>query len=363
MRMSQTLRGITVVEVGQYISAPATTQLLADLGARVIKVESPSGVQSGEEVGAFALGMYRAYNMDKEIVTLDLKSADGLTAFRQLVREADVLVHNLRPGAAERLGIGADALLAEQPSLVYASVSGFGVSDPEGTRKGLDIAAQAEGGIMSVTGEQAVSPQRVGFALVDVATSYLVAFGILARLAGRHVHGDVHHGPGGRVEASLLDVAIHLQSANWGEYSVTGKFPTRGGNGQVNAAPAADLLATRDGHVVVSAYTREHWSRLCHALERVDLERDPRFATNAARVANRAALLAELGRATATMASEVCAARLAAEGIVVGVVRDYASVLEELKADSRRHRRCEDTNGPYVLPRNPLLVKHESGNA
>ncbi|SMY12106.1 Crotonobetainyl-CoA:carnitine CoA-transferase CaiB [Brevibacterium jeotgali] len=315
------LSGYRVVDLGQYIAAPGAAAVLGELGAEVVKIEPPSGDQA-RLVGPTGEAMVRAYNAGKESIVLDLRSEEGKRRALEIIADADVLVVNARPGSLERLGLGPDECLALNPRLVYGRISGFGFDGPLSKRPGLDIAAQAESGMMSINGSRDSEPMRVGFTAVDACAAEVLAQGILAALlrTGRT-------GRGGVVETSLLEVAIRMQATLWEEYFASGEVPIRAGNGQPSMAPAAEVIATRDGHIVLSAYADSHWRRLCELLGRTDLIEDPRFVDNAARVQNRAALRESLAGEFAEEPSELLVSRLSEAGIVAGVVRDYAQVL------------------------------------
>ena len=314
------LSGITVVDFGQYIAAPGAAQTLADLGADVLKIEGPGGDQA-RGIGVYGEAIMRAYNRRKKSIVLDLKAEDDLRHARALIARADVVIHNLRPGVMEKLGLSADEIRELNPTVILAAVSGFGTDGPSRRRPGLDIAAQAETGMMSVTGEADGDPQRVGFPLVDHATSYVVTQAVLAALFRRE-----RTGLGDDIDVSLLDVAIDLQCVNWGEYSLTGVAPHRRGNGQPTAAPAADIFPTADGSIVVSAYTEQRFTQLCDLAGRPDLPKDPRFADNPARVAHRGELLAALTPFFAGLDTEAALTALTSVGIVAGAVRTYDQV-------------------------------------
>jgi crotonobetainyl-CoA:carnitine CoA-transferase CaiB-like acyl-CoA transferase len=335
MKTSQApLAGVRVVDFGQYIAAPGATQVLADLGADVIKVEQPGG-EPARGVGVYGEAMMRCYNRRKRAIAIDLKSAEGAEVARRLVAGADVVVQNLRAGAMERLGFGRRQVRELNPRVVYVEVTGFGGTGPSRDRPGYDIAAQAESGIMSVTGEAGRDPQRVGFSVVDAATASSAAQGILAALFRRERTGE-----GDDVEVSLLGVAIHLQGTVWSEYEQTGTVPRRKGNGQPAVAPAADLVATSDGHIVVSAYTPAHWTRLCALLNRPELVDDERFADNPARVAHRTELAQLLAAGLAGLTSEEAVRLLSEGGVVAGAVRDHGQVV----------RAPDVTAGGYLVP-------------
>jgi crotonobetainyl-CoA:carnitine CoA-transferase CaiB-like acyl-CoA transferase len=351
--MTSPLAGVRVVEFGHYIAAPAATQLLADLGAEVIKVEPPSGDQA-RGIGAYGEGIVLAYNRGKRSVVLDLKDGDDRDTARKLVAEADVVVQNLRAGALAGLGLGPEDLRAAHPGLVYVSVSGFPSNGPSAHRAGLDIAGQAESGLMSVNGEHDGDPLRVGFPIADVAASYAVVQAVLAALLRRERTGE-----GGFAEVSLLDAAIHLQSAMWGEWHVSGQEPRRKGNGQATVAPAADLVRTADGAIVLSAYTAAHFGRLCRLIDKEWMLADPRFAGNPARVAHRAALLAEIAPTFAVLGTAECIELLAGHGIVAAAVRTYRDVAEA--ADVRASGVLTTGIGPdgdrYLVPSLPFTLE------
>ncbi|HEY2254379.1 MAG TPA: CoA transferase [Variovorax sp.] len=315
------LQGIRVVELGNYIAGPGCTMTLGDLGAEVLKIESLEG-DVARHTGHFGHAMLRAYNRSKKSIALDLRRPRGVEIARRLIASADVLVQNLRPGAAEALGLGAEALRATQPALVHVSISGFPADAPSRDRPGYDIAAQAESGLMSVTGEPQGLPQKVGATIIDTATAQVAAQAILAALFRRERCGG-----GETIRISLLEVALNLQLPNWSDFMVRGVEPTRSGDGQPMNAPAADIFQTRDGMVVVSAYVQAHWVRLCETIGCPELASDPRFLSNELRVANRPAMKAAVSQQLARYGTHECVDLLTRHNIVVGVVRSYAEAL------------------------------------
>ncbi len=315
------LAGVKVIDFGQYIAGPGAAMTLAELGATVIKVEPLAGDQA-RHVGRYGESMVRAYNRGKRSIALDLKSEAGLQIAWRLIADSDVVVQNLRPGAVEKLGLGPDEVRARHPRVIYLSISGFGGAGPSNARPGYDIAAQAESGLMFVTGEADRPPQKVGVPIVDAAAADLGAQAILAALYGRE-----RSGVGETLEVSLLETALHLQAATWCEYLGGGPEPTRIGDGQPHNAPAAEVVATRDGHIVLSAYAEDHWKRFCGAIGREGLIDDPRFCSNERRVAHRAELREVLNECLSGYTSEECVAMLSRHQIVVGAVRRYRDVL------------------------------------
>ncbi len=317
------LSGLRVLEIGQFIAVPAAAQILSDLGADVIKLEPPSGDAarhagwSRDEFGP----MFSAYNRGKRSIALDLAQPEQREQARRLALSCDVVLANTRPGALEKVGLGADQLRPDAPRLIYGRVSGFGHSGASSRRPGFDAAAQAESGMMSLNGDPAQDPMRVGFTVVDILASDMLTVGVLAALLQRGLTGT-----GDLVDVTLIDVAVYALAAPWAQYAQTGKVPLRLGNSQPLVAPAADVITTSQGQIILSAYMPSHFVRLCETIGRPELASDPRFATNEARVANRAALLEELHEAMSHFDAETLVEKLSEGGIVAGVVRTMADV-------------------------------------
>ncbi|WP_306318279.1 MULTISPECIES: CaiB/BaiF CoA-transferase family protein [unclassified Streptomyces] len=336
------LDGLRVLDFGQYIAAPGAGQNLADLGADVIKVEPLAGDQA-RRIGPFGAAMVRANNRGKRSVAIDLRAAEGQAVIRELVGTADVLLHNFRHGVSERLGLDADTLRGRHPRLVYGFVTGFGTRGPSAYRVGLDIAAQAEFAVMDLTGAADGDPQRVGFAVADVLAAQALTSGVLAALLQR-----ASAGRGDVVETSLMEAVVHAQASTWAEYEVSGSVPRRRGNGQALAAPAADLVRTRDGGaLVLSAYTREKFAALCEVIGRPELVDDPRFGANAERVAHRGELLGVLGETLGRLDRGEALERLRSAGIVCGAVRRFDEVVDDADVlASGIVARCGDGGAP-----------------
>jgi len=320
------LAGVKVVEFGQFIAGPGATQTLADLGADVVKIESAHG-DNGRHFGVseatgWRSGLFLAYNRGKRSLVLDLRRPEGLAVARRLALSADVVLQNVRAGVMEAIGLDAASLRAEKPELIHVSISGFGTDGPSRTRPGLDIAAQAESGMMSVTGERGGGPLKAGFPVADASTAVCTANAILAALVRR-----ARTGRGETIQTSLLASAIVMQSQLLAEYQLTGRQPPRTGNAQQLVAPAADVIGVLDGHIVLSAYLQDHWRRLCQAIDRPQLATDPRFVDNNARVKHRAELIGALQEALGGYTGAQAQALLERHQVVVGVVRDYAQVM------------------------------------
>jgi crotonobetainyl-CoA:carnitine CoA-transferase CaiB-like acyl-CoA transferase len=355
------LAGIRVLDLGQYIAGPGAAMALRELGAEVIKVEPLAG-DAARHIGRYGDAIVRGYNRGKRTIAVDLRDPRGIDVVARIAAASDVVVQNLRPGAVGKLGLGPDTLRARHPRLVYLSVSGFGTHGPSRDRPGLDIAAQAESGMMSITGEPDRLPQKVGAPIIDAATAHVGAQAVLAALFRRE-----RRGVGETIEVSLLDVAMHLQQASWVEHLATGRDPVRTGDGQPNNAPAADLVPTLDGYIVLSAYDQEHWARFCRLFGRDDLVADPRFATNAARVANRPALRPILRECLSAMTSEAAIELLARNQIVAGAVRTYSQAARSADVAASGLIACTAGEGgsgyrvlgrPYRMAATPVSPLH-----
>lgn len=330
------LEGIRVADFGQFVAGPAVGQHLADLGATVVKVEPLAG-ESARGAGGHGSPMVNTNNRDKLGLAVDLRRPEGTAIAERLIAASDVLVQNMRPGTMDRLGLGPERATALNPRVIYLSISAFG-KDAAPTRAGLDIAAQAESGMMSVTGEADGEPQRIGFVVVDESTSYVAASAVLAALFRRE-----RTGAGAVIDTSLLEVAVHVQGSAWVGLFSSGKEPMRKGNGQPNAAPAAEVVSVKDGRIVLSAYTEPHWRRLCAAIGRPELGEDERFRTNDARLANRQDMRDVLASALSSYTLSEVTHLLGANGIVAGAIRTYRQVVES--EDVRRLDLFPSTEG------------------
>ena len=313
------LDGLVVADFSRVLAGPFATMLLGDLGADVIKVEHPDG---GDETRAwgppFAHGhstYYLAVNRNKRGVALDLKDERGRRAARALAARADVLVENFKAGSMERLGLGYEELARDNPGLVWCSISGFG-RGAGAALPGYDFLVQAMSGLMSITGPAGGEPTKVGVALVDVLTGLYAFGGVLAAL-----HERDRTGRGQRVEVSLLGSALASLVNQASSYLCTGRPPRAMGNRHPSITPY-ETLATADRPLVVAVGNDGQFARLCRVLEVPGAAADPRFATNAARVANRDALAALLERALAPRGAAEWVADLRDAGVACGLVND-----------------------------------------
>ena len=282
------LDGLTVLDFSRVLAGPYCTMQLADLGARVIKIEQPGRGDDTRAWGPPFVSGESAYflsiNRNKESLALDLKHAAAGAVVEALLARADVLVENFRPGTMDRLGLGYETVAERYPRLVYCSISGFGQSGPRRIEPGYDAMMQAEAGLMSITGAAEGPPFRVGVAVGDIATGMFAVQGILAALVARG-----RTGRGQRVDIAMLDAITALLSYQAGSAFATGETPVRMGNRHPSIAPY-DTFAAADGEFVLSVGNDDQFRRLANVLRQPGLADDPRFRTNADRVANAAAL-------------------------------------------------------------------------
>lgn len=288
----QPLSGLTVVDFTQIGAGPTCTMILADLGARVIKIEAPSG-DIGRILGpAWINGeaaLFHGFNRNKESLAVDLKSSEGATLARRLMSDADIVVESMRPGAMDRLGLGETATKAVNPEVIYCSISAYGQTGPYAERAGVDGIVQADSGLMSLIGFTGAPPAKVQTPIVDVFTGYVAACGVLASLAARG------SGPVPALDISLFRSALAMQQAAISSYLVDGLEPEKQGAAAPYSAPN-EAFETADGWIMVAAYSGGRWDRLCGCLGCPDLASDPRFATSGDRVQNRAAMTEALSK-------------------------------------------------------------------
>ncbi len=321
------LDGLRVLELTHVMAGPFCGQVLADMGADVIKVEPPgTGDSSRRSMGTAA---FLAVNRNKRSVALDLKDAAHRAAFHRLVAGADVLLENNRPGVAARLGADYETLSELNPRLVYASISGFGQTGPYAQRAGYDLIAQGLSGVMSVTGEPDGDPIKCGVPIGDLSAGLFCAVGILSALAARE-----RTGRGQMVDTSLFEGALALSIWETAELWATGRAPGKLGSAHRITAPY-QALRTGDGHLTVAGNTQPQWEKLCAVIGREELAADPRFATNDDRMANRPQLAAELEAALASDGTDAWVARLEEAGIAAGPIHDYAEVFADPHTQAR----------------------------
>ena len=328
------LDGLTVLDFTRVLSGPYCTMLLADMGARVIKIEQPGRGDDTRAWGPPFLHGESAYflsiNRNKESLTLDLKHASAGRVLDPLLQQADVLVENFRPGTMERLGLGYDSIARRCPRLVYCSISGFGQTGPRRAEPGYDAVIQGEGGLMSITGATDGPPFRLGVAIADIVSGMFAAQGIAMALLAR-----VRTGRGQRVDIGMLDATAALLTYQAGIYFATGVTPGRMGNRHPTIVPYETFPAA-DGEFVVAVGNDEQWRRFCGIIGAAPLADDERFATNRDRVSHYDELRPLLADRLRSRRRDEWVGDLKAAGVPCGSVREVAEVLEDPHLDARR---------------------------
>ncbi|MFE5028231.1 CaiB/BaiF CoA transferase family protein [Streptomyces sp. NPDC056656] len=345
--------GIKVVDLTQIASGPYATSMLGDFGADVVKIEPPSGdplrridntFGPGESAYAYSV------NRSKRAIALDLKTAAGFDVLERMLEDADVLAVSMRPSAAAKLGIDYASLAERHPRLVYCSITGYGESGPLAGRPGMDLIAQARGGVMGTTGEPGRTPVKVGPAVGDFLCSYLAMNAILLGLRVRD-----RDGTGQQVSVNLLDGQVSLLANLSVAYHRTGVPFRPMGGAQTNIVPY-QVFATADGWMVVACLTEKFWVNLCHALGRGDLLADPRYATNADRVRNRNDLVPELERTFAARPAAHWVPLLDASDVPCSPVNRLEEVFEDSQVVNNDMRLVLDhpVHGEIVTVNNPI---------
>ena len=327
------LDGTLVLDFSRVLSGPFCTMQLADLGARVIKIEQPGRGDDTRAWGPPFVGDESTYflsiNRNKESLALNLKDERARRIVDHLLARADVVVENFRPGTMERLGFGYAEVSAAHPTLVYCSISGFGQTGPRSAEPGYDAVMQAEGGLMSITGAAAGPPFRLGVAIADIATGLFAAQGILAALLARRDTGS-----GQLVDVAMLDSVAALLTYQAGIVFATGTSPGRLGNQHPSISPY-DTFSTSDGDFVLAVGNDEQFRRMAVLLGRAPLADDPCYATNRARVANYATLRATLEDAFRTWTRDHLVKTLTDAGVPCGAVRSVSEALADPQVAAR----------------------------
>jgi len=327
------LAGLTVLDFSRVLAGPYCTMQLADLGARVIKIEQPGRGDDTRAWGPPFVGTESAYflsvNRNKESLALDLKHPRARRVLDALVARADVLVENFRPGTMERLGLGYEAVRARNPRVVYGSISGFGQTGPRRLEAGYDAMMQAEGGLMSITGAADGPPFRLGVAIADIATGMFAVQGILAALFARE------RGAGGqRVDIAMLDAVTALLTYQASSAFATGATPMRMGNRHPSIAPY-DTFAAADGEFVLAVGNDDQFRRTCEVLGQPALASDERFRTNQDRVRAGDALRRTLAPLLAAWTRADLLRALTAAGVPNGAVRTVTEALADPQVAAR----------------------------
>jgi len=349
------LSGITIIDLSRILAGPYCTLLLAELGARVIKVEPPQQGDDARQYGPFRNGKsayFASVNRGKESIALDLKAPAGRDVFERLLDKADALVENFRPGTMEKLGYGWDTLHLRYPRLVYAAASGFGHSGPYSHYPAYDMVVQGLGGIMSITGHPGMPLTRVGTSVGDLAGGLYTAVALNAALLHRERTGEST-----KVDVALFDCQLALLENAIMRYTTTGEIPGPMGARHPSITPF-EAFATRDGNVIIAAGNDGLFVKLAHALDRADLAENPLFKTNALRNEHQETLRAEIEGVLGRQATEHWIAVLEAAGVPCGPVNNIAEALAHPQTTARNMLVSVDdpVTGRLELAGNPMKL-------
>jgi len=355
------LAGVRVLDLSRVLAGPWAGQLLADLGADVVKIEKPQG---GDDTRAWGppylkdasgrdtteAAYFLCANRNKRSVAIDIATPEGQAQVRALAQQADVVLENFKVGGLKRYGLDYASLSAANPRLVYCSITGFGQTGPYAARAGYDFLIQGMGGLMSVTGrpdgEPGAGPQKVGVALTDIMTGLYATIAVQAALAEREKSGLGQH-----IDLALLDVQIACLANQASNYLAGGLVPRRMGNAHPNIVPYQDL-PTADGDIILAVGNDEQFAKFCKIADHPEWSADERFATNSQRVANRAVLVPLLRQATVMRTSAEWIAALEAAGVPCGPINR----IDEVFADPQVRARSLHINMPHALAGSVPLV-------
>jgi crotonobetainyl-CoA:carnitine CoA-transferase CaiB-like acyl-CoA transferase len=356
------LSGIRVIELARILAGPWAGQLLADLGAEIIKIENPEGGddtrswgppfvkgKGGENLSA---AYYHSTNRGKRSVALDFSTPEGAETLKKLIATADVLIENFKVGGLKKYGLDYESVKALNPRLVYCSITGFGQTGPYAPRAGYDFIIQGIGGLMSITGEPGREPQKVGVAVSDIFTGLYSVIAIQAALRHAEKTGEGQH-----IDMALLDTQCSILGNQNLNYLVSGKAPVQMGNAHMNIAPY-EVLPVKDGHIILAVGNDGQFQRFCGALGIPELAEDPDFATNPARVANRVRLRERLLAELSAREKAPLLAALEKATVPASPINNIAEMFEDPQILARNMRMdLADADG-NVLPsvRAPMLM-------
>ncbi len=358
--MVSPLAGLKVLELARVLAGPWAGQVLADLGAEVIKVESPAGddtrrwgppsIDNGD--GTSDAAYFHACNRGKRSIVVDFRKAEGCAIVRRLAARADVVIENFKVGALGKFGLDYDSLKAVNPAIVYCSITGFGAGGPYAARPGYDFIIQAMGGLMDLTGAPDGEPQKVGVAYVDIFTGLYAVIAIQAALAERALTGEGQH-----IDMALLDTQVGVLANQAMNYLATGTAPHRLGNAHPNIVPY-QVFAAADGHLVIAVGNDSQFRQLVTVLGAPALADNPLSATNEARVANREVLVPELARLIAPFTRADLLARLEEANVPAGPINTVAEVFADPQVVHRGMRIDVPHGSGAALPavRTPIVM-------
>ncbi|WP_322414947.1 CaiB/BaiF CoA transferase family protein [Mesorhizobium huakuii] len=356
------LKGVRVVELARILAGPWAGQLLADLGADVIKVESPDGGDDTRKWGPpfvmshdgenLSAAYYHSCNRGKRSIAIDFSTPEGAETVRRLVATSDVLIENFKLGGLKKYGLDYDSLRKINPRLVYCSITGFGQDGPYAPRAGYDFIIQAMAGMMSITGEVGREPQKAGVAISDIFTGLYSVIAIQAALR----HAD-RAGEGQHIDMALFDTQISALGNQNLNYLVSGKSPVQMGNAHMNIAPY-EVVPVRDGHIILAVGNDGQFAKFCAAVGLDELSTNPDFAINPARVANRVKLRERIVEALSTLDRDPLLARLEAASVPASPINTIGQMFADPQTIARGMRLDLDDGHGNLLPsvRAPMVM-------
>ncbi len=334
--MTAPLAGLKVIEIARVLAGPWAGQTLGDLGADVIKIESPDGddtrkwgppfVTRDEDVSA---AYFHSANRGKASITADFRTEEGQKLVRDLVREADIVIENFKVGGLKKYGLDYDSLKEINPGLIYCSITGFGQTGPYAHRAGYDFIIQGMSGLMSITGAPEGQPQKTGVAITDIFTGVYATTAILAALHQRQATGKGQH-----VDMALFDVAVAVTANQALNYLTTDVAPGRMGNAHMNLTPY-EVFDTADGYIIIATGNDGQYQRLCGLLGLEDMATDPDYLHNKDRIANRPEMIRRLNAATRGFSSADLLAACEAKGVPAGPINTFDQVFADPQVQAR----------------------------
>ncbi|WPB58919.1 CaiB/BaiF CoA-transferase family protein [Xylophilus sp. GOD-11R] len=320
---SQALQRFRVIDLTQVRAGPTCCRQLADWGADVVQVQMPEHMRGDDTLGGQDGSDYQYTHRNKRSITLNLKEAEGIETLKRLIATADVVVENFRPDVKFRLGIDYESLVADNPGLVYASISGFGQTGPLATRPGFDQIAQGMGGLMSVTGQPGDGPMRVGIPIADLCAGIFAAQGILVALLEREASGH-----GQWLHTSLLESMVYMMDFQTSRYLIDGEVGTQAGNFHPTSIPTG-VYKARDGYMNIAVFGSKIWERFCNILGAPEWIADPRYHDKPSRSVNRESLNAEINQRLAAQDRAHWIREFNDGGVACGLISDVREMLEE----------------------------------
>lgn len=359
--MEKVLQGVRVLDLTRVLAGPYASMILGDLGADIIKIENPDGGDDSRGFGPFVNGesvYFISLNRNKKSLSLNLKTEEGKEIFLKLVRKADIVLENFRPGTMEKLGLGYDELEKINPGIIYAATSGFGHTGPYSQKAAYDLIVQGMGGIMSLTGDPDGPPTRVGASIGDITSGLFTTIGILAALNKRKETGK-----GQKVDVSMLDSQVAILENAIARFAVSGVSPKPTGNRHPSITPFAVFTAS-NGYVVIALGNDHLWQKWCYTVEREELAEDPRFKTNGDRTNNWDVLEPIMNEIISKREVDTWLKIFEEAGIPAGPINDVANVVEHPQVKARDMIVYQDhpVAGRIMMPGIPIKLSKNPGS-